>query len=142
MNFAFLRERLRNLSWPAPRRDRRLVLGRRGERAAARHLRRRRYRILIRNYRCPAGEVDLICSHRDAIIFVEVKTRSSDEAQDVQEALRRSQWRRIENAARYFLMQRAAQGRPCRFDLVTVVWPPRGLPHIEHFQDAFQPTRA
>lgn len=141
MNFAFIRERLRKLGWPVPRRDPRLVLGLRGERAAARYLRRRHYRVLVHNYQCVAGEIDLICSDGDTIVFVEVKTRSSDMAEDPLEATRKTQWKRIESAARYFLLQRSVQDRPCRFDLVTVVWPPRGAPDIEHFVDAFQSRR-
>ncbi len=142
MNFASIRERLRKLSWPVPRRDPRLLLGLRGERTAARYLRRHHHRILVHNYHCVAGEIDLICSDGDTIVFVEVKTRSSDVAEDPLEAMRKTQWRRIENAARYFLLQRSVQDRPCRFDLVTVVWPPRGSPRIEHFVDAFQPRRS
>ena len=117
-------------------------MGLRGERVAARFLRRHRYRVLVRNYRCAAGEIDLICTQGDTLVFVEVKTRTSDVAADPQEAFRPPQWRRIERAARHFLMQGSAQHRPCRFDLVTVFWPPDGSPHIEHFQDAFQPRRA
>ena len=142
MNFGFIRKRLRNLSWPAPRRDQKLLLGRRGERAAARYLKRQHFHVLVRNFRCVSGEVDLICSQGDTIVFVEVKTRSSDDTEDPQEALRNAQRRRIENAARYFLMRRSAQDRPCRFDVVTVVWPARGSPCIEHFPDAFQPRRS
>lgn len=142
MNSAFLRRIFRGLSWPAHRPDDRSELGRRGERAAARYLRRKRYRILTRNYRCAAGEIDLICSHGDTIIFVEVKARTSDEKQEPQEALHRKQWRRIGNAAQYFLMERGVYDRPCRFDVVTVVWPPHDAPHIEHFPDAFQAVRA
>ena len=141
MNFAFIRKRLGSLNWPARRRDHRLLLGRRGERAAARHLKSKHHRVLARNYRCIAGEIDLICSHGDTIVFVEVKTRSDDVAEDPQGVPRKLQWRRIENAARYFLMQRSAQDRPCRFDLVTVVWPARGSPLIKHFEDAYQPRR-
>lgn len=142
MSSAFLRRIFRSLSWPVHRRDDRSELGRRGERAAGRHLRRKRYRILTRNYRCAAGEIDLICSQGDTIVFVEVKTRAGDEKQEPQEAVRRKQWRRIGNAARYFLMQRGVYDRPCRFDVVTVVWPPHDAPHIEHFPDAFQAARA
>ncbi|MEK7756799.1 MAG: YraN family protein, partial [Planctomycetota bacterium] len=56
-------------------------MGRQGERAAARYLRRRCYRILARNYRCFAGEIDLIASQAATIVFVEVKTRQPDEGQ-------------------------------------------------------------
>jgi putative endonuclease len=108
---------------------------------AARYLRRHRHRVLVRNYRCVAGEIDLVCAHGDTIVFVEVKTRTSDEAEDVQDAPRPSQWRRIEQAARYFLMEHAAQTQPCRFDLITVLWPPGQSAKIEHFQNVHQPRQ-
>lgn len=142
MSFASLRERLRHLSWRGRRRNRRHLLGRRGERVAARYLSRRRYRILTRNYRCDAGEIDLICLDAGAVVFVEIKTRTSDQAQDLQESIRPNQWRRIENAARYYVMQHSLTDRACRFDVVTVLWPQRGAPKIEHFVDAFQARRA
>lgn len=116
-------------------------MGERGERLARRYLSRRKYRVLAKNYRCPAGEIDLICCQGQAIVFVEVKTRTSDQAQDPQEAIRPSQWRRIENAAYYFLMRHDLADRACRFDVVTVVWPDRGAPQIEHFEDAHQARR-
>jgi putative endonuclease len=111
----------------------------RGERVAARYLRRHHHRLLVRNYHCVAGEIDLVCTHGDTIVFVEVKTRTSEDAEDVQDALRSSQWRRIEQAARYFLMQHSAQNQPCRFDLITVLWPPGQSPKIEHFQNVHHP---
>lgn len=133
---------LRSLNWrPRPRNERHR-LGRAGERAAERFLKRRGCRVLVRNYRCSAGEIDRICSDGEAIVFVEVKTRTGDESQDPQEAITAAQWRRIENAGRYFLLTRSAQHRPCRFDVVTVVWPSGGRPVIEHFPDAHQARRA
>ena len=116
-------------------------MGRRGERAAAGHLRRKRYRLLRRNYRCPAGEIDLICSDQNTIVFVEVKTRTDERAAELSEALRPPQRQRMEHAAKYFLAERRIHDRPCRFDVVTVLWPPRGAPRIEHFEDAFQARR-
>ena len=56
----------------------RKLLGDRGEQAAARYLRQHGYRILQRGYRNPFGEVDLIALFERRIIFIEVKTRSSD----------------------------------------------------------------
>ena len=53
-------------------------LGRRGERLAARHLRKLRYKVLYRNFRAPrGGEVDIVCRDKscDTLVFVEVKTR-------------------------------------------------------------------
>ena len=48
----------------------RASLGRRGERVAARFLKRRGYRILHRNWRCPSGEIDLVCADGATLVFV------------------------------------------------------------------------
>ena len=121
----------------------RLLLGRRGERAAARFLKRHRgHRIITANYRCPAGEIDLITLDKDTVVFVEVKTRTSVGPVAPFEAFGAHQQRRIENAARYFLMRAKNPHPAARFDVVSIVWPPRGAPAIEHFQDAFRPLRS
>ena len=124
-----------------------LPLGQRGERLARRYLRRKGLKILARNYRCPAGEADLIAldpSTRrslgaETIAFVEVKTRSSDELSGPFEAVGWHKRRRIEKVARYYLAQTRAQSLPCRFDVVSIVWPAKGSPTVEHFEDAFRP---
>ncbi len=141
MNFASITRRLKSLSWPFQRPSDRLVLGRRGERAACRYLRRRSCKILARNYRCDVGEIDLILADGDTIVFLEVKTRSSDDAQDLQNTIGLRKWRRIERAARHFLMKHSTVEHPCRFDFVAVLWPMWGSPSIEHFVDAYQPSR-
>ena len=56
--------------------DPRRTRGEIGERIAERHLERRGYRVLARNYRTRYGEIDLIAIDRDAIVFCEVKTRA------------------------------------------------------------------
>jgi putative endonuclease len=141
VSFARIRKRLSNLSWLPRRSSWSLLLGSRGERAAARYLRRHGHRILARNYRCSSGEVDLISAWRDFIVFVEVKTRTSAEAQDPQEAVRSVQWGRIERAARHFLVRQSTEDHPCRFDFIAIVWPRRGSPTVEHYEDAYQPRR-
>jgi len=117
-------------------------LGIQGERAAARYLRRRRYRILVRNYRCIAGEIDLIASQAATIVFVEVKTRQPDEYQDDRLPVHSEQRGRIGRAARYFMTHPAAADRPYRFDVISVAFSSRGKPQIEHYEDAFQPGRS
>lgn len=58
------------------------LVGRRGEAAAARHLRRSGYRVLDRNVILPSGELDLVCETDDErlLVLVEVKSRSADAA--------------------------------------------------------------
>jgi putative endonuclease len=121
--------------------DGHLDFGSTGERLAARALRRAGHRVLARNYRCPAGEIDLITADAGEFVFVEVKTRASDDRQDPLDTISPAKWRRVERAARYFLMSRATGDPPCRFDSVTVVWPADGKPNIEHTIDAYQPRR-
>ncbi len=139
VNFGFITRNLPSLRWRRQPFEERRLLGIRGERAAVRYLKRQHHRIIARNYRCPLGEFDVITSDGDTIVFVEVKTRSSDEAADLHEAVRPGKWRRVLRTARYYLAERPTVDRPCRFDLVTVMWPRHGPPRIEHFVDAFQP---
>jgi len=94
----------------------------------------------VRNYRCVAGEIDLITADGDQLVFVEVKTRTSDKRQDPLETISLRKWRRVEGAARYYLMKHVSGDPPCRFDRVTVVWPQQGKPRVEHTADAYQAT--
>lgn len=118
-----------------------MKLGAAGEQAAARHLERSGYRIVARNYRCPAGELDLVAIDEDTIVFVEVKTRRSAQSADPEANVTHAKQRQITRAAKYYLMAKSAQEHPARFDVVAVVLPDRGKPEIEHFVDAFGPVK-
>jgi putative endonuclease len=98
--------------------------------------------VLARNHESPAGEIDLVCSCGSVIVFIEVKTRTSFDAQNPTEAARPVQWRRIERAAKLFLRRFVHDPRPIRFDLITVEWPKSGTPHIEHQEAAYHPSFA
>lgn len=115
-------------------------LGARGERVAARHLRRLGLRIITRNYRTPQGEVDLVAREGGTLVFVEVKTRRRGEPA---EAVTPEKRRRLTLAALAFLKRHRLLNRdvPCRFDVVAVVWPDgRGRPRIDHERGAFEAT--
>ncbi len=116
-----------------------MSLGAAGEKAAAKALKHSGYRIVARNYRCALGEIDLIAVDSETIVFVEVKTRSTDSAADPENNVTYQKQRRLTRAARCYLIEKSAQDRPCRFDVVAVVMPERGKPQIEHFIDAFAP---
>ncbi len=97
----------------------RRTLGTRYETLAAEYLERLGYRILCRNYRCKKGEIDLIATEKDCLVFVEVKYRSSAADGYAAEAVDARKQRRITQAASWYLMeQRAAESQPCRFDVV------------------------
>jgi len=102
--------------------DERQQLGIEGERVAEKFLRKQRYAILQRNYRCRAGEVDLIALDRGTVVFVEVKTRTQPEYGSPLEAVDRRKQRQIQRAAQYYVSANRLHDRDLRFDVVGVWW--------------------
>ncbi|WP_437225838.1 YraN family protein [Planctomicrobium sp. SH661] len=116
----------------------RKLFGDRGERAAARYLRRQGYRILGRQVRSPLGEIDLIALDAETIVFVEVKTRSSHVAGHPAEAVGPAKQKQMTRAALAWLKRRQLLDRRGRFDVVAITWQAGAPPVIEHFKNAFE----
>jgi putative endonuclease len=113
-------------------------LGQRGEAAAARFLRRRGYKILARSDQFGPGELDLVALQRKTIVFVEVKTRQSQEAGHPAEAVDDRKQRQLTRTAVSFLKRHRLLEYPARFDVIAVTWPAgKGRPMIEHIENAF-----
>ncbi len=117
--------------------DERQVLGAEGERAAEKFLRRQRYTIVQRNYRCPSGEVDLIALDRSTVVFIEVKTRTRPGFGSPLEAVDSRKQRQIQRAALYYLSQHRLHDRDARFDVVGVWWD-AGRVRCELVKNAFE----
>jgi len=113
------------------------VLGKEGERVAERYLKNKGYKVVERNYRCAAGEVDLIVVDRRVIVFVEVKTRSDDRFGTPVEAVHPAKQRKMAKTAQFFLNQNGLEEREARFDVVGISWPGR-TPIVEHIENAFE----
>jgi putative endonuclease len=114
MPWNWFRSKARN---PTPR----LELGERGEDAAARFLRRHGYKILVRRFKSRAGEVDIICRHKDWLVFVEVKTRKSDNYGTPSEAVTREKQRHMSRVALDYLRLLDNPQVHWRFDIVEVL---------------------
>ena len=131
--------------WPFRSLARRAPLGQRGEQLAKRFLKRSGLRILARNYRCPAGEADLIVLDKgtraergaDTIAFVEVKTRSSDHYTDPEAAVNTAKRQRMRNVADYYLTAHDTDDFSVRFDVVAIVLGDGQRPDVKHIRDAF-----
>jgi len=121
------------------RQERPQTLGQRGEAAAAKFLRRIGYRIILRNFRCQLGEIDIVALDGDTLVFVEVKTRTYDEPspEDQVNARKHHQMTKV---AKMYLGRYGNEQPPARFDVVAVVWPEDGEPEIRHTRSAFQAT--
>jgi putative endonuclease len=117
-------------------------LGDRGENVAAKHLRNLHYRILIRNYTCKHGEVDIIARDGKTLVFVEVKTRKEGEdAPEPDEQVNEEKQRRVTKCAEFYLARYGNNPPTVRFDVIAVVWPRNQEPIIRHIVDAFGAVR-
>ncbi len=96
------------------------ALGRRGERAAEKHLKRNGYRIVARNYRAAGAEIDLVAIDGDTLVFVEVKTRRSHAAGAPEDAVDARKQIRMRRAAEVFAAQYGAHEATMRFDVVAI----------------------
>lgn len=116
----------------------RLALGRIGEEAAVTVLRQRGYGILLRNFRCPLGELDLVAKQGDTIVFVEVKTRTTADCGDPFDAITPLKQRRLTRLATYYLKGKDSLDRAARFDAVSVTVTPDGrVARVEVLVNAF-----
>ncbi len=108
--------------------------GLKGEAIAINYLKKKGYKILQRNYRTKFGEIDVIASKDDVMVFIEVKTRSTDLFGAPEDAVTRQKQERIKKAALYYLKDFKTIP-PLRFDVISIELKPE--PRIEHIEYAF-----
>ena len=116
------------------------LLGGWGEALAAEYLRKKRYEIVARGWRCKFGEIDLIVKNRKYLAFVEVKLRKSDRFAAAMEYVDRRKQDRLRMTASLYLSRNETKLQP-RFDVIEI-YAPDGMdtanPEIIHLEDAFQ----
>lgn len=113
-------------------------LGRKGEIAAARFFERMGYEILERNWKCPAGEADIIALDDEGVlVFCEVKTRSSIKRGFPVEAVDAQKRARYEKIAAWYLRQNEVGDGPVRFDIVSVLVVAEDRAMIRHYVNAY-----
>ena len=120
--------------WPVWRR----WFGGRAERAAAKFLRRKGYRILARNVILPPGELDVVALDGRTIVFVEVRSTAGRDDLRPLESVDLLKQRKLTNLALAYLQRHKLLGHSARFDVVAVSWPAdRREAQIVHYPDAF-----
>jgi putative endonuclease len=112
------------------------LLGREGEDLAARFLMKQGYRILERNYCTRSGEIDLVALHDGVVVFVEVKTRTSDAFGAPELAVNSLKQQRMVKAALAYIKQRKLHQVPCQFDVVAITTTAER--EVEHIRNAFE----
>ena len=99
-------------------------------------MRKKRYLLVACNYRCRFGEIDLICTKGQYLVFVEVKTRSQGAIADPAEFVDQYKQERIIQTAKLFLAQNPTKKQP-RFDVIEVFLQKDGTKSIKHLENAF-----
>ena len=97
------------------------ILGIEGENIACKFLKSKGYKILLKNFRCRQGEIDIIAKDRNEIVFVEVKTRVNFNYGFPSEAVDRNKRNRIIKASKYFLYVKKLENRNIRFDVIEII---------------------
>ena len=108
------------------------VLGKVGEKLVQKYLKKKGYKILQCNYVTPFGEADIIAKKDDEIVFVEVKTRTTDNYGAPREAVGKEKQRRYYQIATFYGLQNGGEPN-ARFDVAEVY----ADKHIEYFENAF-----
>jgi putative endonuclease len=114
----------------------RAEIGALGEQLAVDHLRSLRLRVLERNWRCRYGELDVIAADDEArvVVFVEVKTRTSDRFGGVAQAVTPDKVRRLRRLAGLWLAAQNGSWKAVRIDVIGVRIGRRRTPEITHVQ--------
>ena len=113
------------------------TLGERGEAIATAHLKGQRFHIIERNFRCKAGEIDIIAKDGKTLVFVEVKARRTMTFGPPQLAVTEFKQRQISKAALTWLAKNRLYGAAARFDVVAILLRDQQVPEIEHIRNAF-----
>ncbi len=113
-----------------------IAKGIKGEGEAVKFLRSKGYKIVEKNYRCIHGEIDIVALDGETVVFVEVKTRTSERFGTAAEAVDAKKQRHIINASCAFLAEKRVDDPYVRFDVVTVMLN-SGKCTVELYKDAF-----
>ena len=111
--------------------------GKLGEHAAKKYLQRQGLKFLTANFRSPRGEIDLIFRDRDCLVFVEVKTRSSEDWARPAAAVNAERRRRLTRAALDYLRLLDNPPVKLRFDIVEVLLQDGAVREVRHLPNTF-----
>src|SRR5689334_5480796 len=99
------------------------ALGQRGEQLAASYLQNNGYTIVITNWHCSRGELDIVARKDDMLVFVEVRTRHADSAESAFESIRPTKQNRVQKAAHLYLAEHNLSDVRWRIDIIAVALP-------------------
>jgi putative endonuclease len=110
--------------------------GTEGENLAAQFLEKKGYSILERNYRFGRGEIDLVAKEGQELVFVEVKSRHSQQYGAPEESVTLAKEAQLKKVAEGYLYEHNIENQSCRFDIVTITYQ-RGAPVLRLIHNVF-----
>jgi len=111
-------------------------LGKFGEKISVQYLKKKNYQVVEKNYRCRAGEIDIIAKKDNIFIFIEVKTRTSILYGEPIESINNIKADKIRKVAEYYLSTACVDEPRVRFDVISVQKAYRKI-IISHLKNAF-----
>ena len=91
-----------------------------GEKVACDYLKNKGYTIIERNFRCKMGEIDIIAKDKKELVFIEVKTRTSDIYGKPVEAVNTQKQKHLLNTIKYYLYSKHLENEFVRIDVIEV----------------------
>jgi len=111
-----------------------LETGKDGEDFVCNRISQNGYKILARNIRERFAEIDIVAMDNDTLVFIEVRTRVTDELGHPAETVSLKKQQHIRRAAEFYLIKNKITNIPVRFDVATIIWNKR---QFEYFENAF-----
>jgi putative endonuclease len=105
-----------------------------GEAAAARFLQHAGHSIIVQNYRCRYGEIDIVARDGPSLVFVEVRARSSDRFGTPEESITEAKAQRMTRCALAYLSAHAAEQEAWRIDLIAIDVAHGRITRLEHYR--------
>jgi putative endonuclease len=113
--------------------------GDRGELLARNFLKKKGYRIIETNYRCPMGEIDIVAHHQRCLVLVEVRTKSNLAFGTPEESITKTKALHMERTAEYYRQQHPKAPPDWRIDLVAIETSPEGqLLRLDHYESVLE----
>jgi len=114
-------------------------VGKLGEKAAQKFLKKRGYRICETGFRCPHGEIDIIAQKKDCLVFIEVRTKSSLEFGSPEESLTEAKKKKLIASALTYITSHQKLPSEWRIDVVAVELDDKGqTKRIELIENAIE----
>lgn len=116
----------------------RINIGKHGEDLARSYLERHNYTILQRNFRCKLGEIDIVAQDRGMVVFVEVRTQTSNAYGPAYNTVTFSKQKQVKRVALYYISKYNLVNTQIRFDVIGITLNPDAEEYqLDHIQNAF-----